>query len=101
MNEKNLGLIIFALTALAAVFAFILVLGGPETTGQLSGTQKIGTSWYKVRYTYSACSAGTHCKDGLPGVPTGFYDPVFELFECRCQTSDPTFTFWRSAYAPG
>ncbi len=102
MNSESVGLVIFALIALSAVFAFILVLGGPpDTTGQLSGEQKIGTSWYKVRDAFQACSSGTHCNDGLPGIPTGNYDTMRELFECKCQTSNPSFTFWRSAYSWG
>lgn len=100
MNEESIGLVIFALIALGAVFAFILVLGGPEKTGNLAATQKIGTSWFKFRNAYEACAVA-HCNDGLPGIPTGNYDPVRELYECRCQTSDPSFTFYRSAYAPG
>lgn len=100
MDERSIGLIIFAFTALAAVFAFILVLGGPEpsTTGQAGA--KIGTSTFKYRDSYQACSVA-HCSDGLPGMPTGNYDEIRELYECRCQTSDPTFLFYRSAYAPG
>jgi len=100
MNEENVGLIIFAFIALSAVFAFILVLGSidPTPTGQAGA--KIGTSTFKVRDAYQACSVA-HCNDGLPGMPTGNYDPVRELYECRCQTSDPTFLFYRSAYAPG
>lgn len=102
MNEGSVGLIIFALVALGAVFAFILVFGGPpDTTGNLAGGQKVGTSWYKYRDSFEACSAGTHCSDGLPGIPTGGYDPTLQVFQCRCQTSDPTFVFYRSAYAPG
>jgi len=102
MNEGSLGLIIFALIALGAVFAFIIVFGGPpETTGDLAHSQKIGTSWYKYRDSYMACASGTHCEDGLPGTPTGGYDPTLEIFQCRCQTSNPTFMFYRSRYAPG
>ena len=101
MNSDSLGLIIFAFIALGAVFAFILVFGGPQETGALSGTQKIGTSWFKVRDSYQACSSGSHCSDGLPGMPTGNYDPITELFECRCQTRDPTFVFYRSKFSPG
>ncbi len=101
MNQESLGLIIFALIALGAVFAFIIVLGGPEPTGQLSGTQKIGTSWYKFKLAEQACAADTHCQDGLPGLPTGNYDPIRGLYECKCQTSDPAFTFWRSEYSWG
>jgi len=102
MNEQSAGLIIFALIALGAVFAFILVFGGPPAdTGYVSGTQKVAVSWYKVRDAVDACSRGTHCNDGLPGVPTGNYDDLRELYECRCQTSDPGFLFWRSAYSWG
>lgn len=100
MNADNVGLVIFALIALSAVFAFIIVLGGPEpsTTGQAGA--KLGTSTFKYRDPYDACSVA-HCNDGLPGVPTGNYDEIRELYECKCQTSDPTFLFYRSAYAPG
>ena len=101
MNEESIAIIIFALIALGAVFAFIIVLGGPEQTGALAGTQKIGTSWFNVREAYTACGSGTHCEDGLPGLPTGNYDPVTELFECKCQTYDPSFTFYRSKFSPG
>jgi hypothetical protein len=101
MNQDSLGLIIFALIALGAVFAFIFVFGGPAETGALSGTQKIGTSWYKVKDAYQACGSGSHCSDGLPGLPTGNYDQVAELFECKCQTKDPAFVFYRSKFSPG
>ena len=101
MNEESLGLIIFALIALGAVFAFIFVLGGPEPTGQLSGSQKPATSWYKVRDAFDACSKGSQCEDGLPGIPTGNYEPHYQLYECKCQTSNPGFLFWRSAYSWG
>lgn len=102
--DDSTGLIIFAFVALAAVFAFIIVLGGPEldkVTGKLSGEQKIGTSWFKERDAAQACSRGIHCSDGLPGIPTGGYDEAMELFECRCQTSDPSFVFYRGRYQPG
>jgi len=98
MNEESVGLIIFALIALGAVFAFIFVLGGPEATGQLAGTQKLGTSTFEYRDAVLACSRGTHCSDGLPGIPTGLYDPIKELYQCRCSTSDPTFEMWRSVW---
>lgn len=101
MNEESIGIIIFAFIALCAVFAFIFVLGGPEETGALSGEQKIATSWFKVRDSYQACGTGTYCRDGLPAIPTGNYDPITELFECRCQTKNPTSVFYRSKYAPG
>ncbi len=101
MNEESLGLVIFALVALGAVFAFIFVLGGPEPTGQVAGTQKLGTSWYDYRTATKACAVGVNCEDGLPGVPTGNWDPMRYLYECRCQTSDPTFTFWRSQFSWG
>jgi len=100
MNKDSLGLIIFSFIALSAVFAFILVFGGPEKTGELSGSQKIGTSWYKYRDAYTSCGS-SQCDDGLPGIPTGNYAPAENLYECRCQTSNPAFVFWRSPYAPG
>jgi len=110
MNEQSTGLIIFALIALAAVFAFIFVLGGPESekTGQLAGTQKIGTSYFKYRTAEEACSKATNCQVGLPAVPTGRFDPYIGAYECRCVTalretgwrSDQNFYFWRSPYGP-
>jgi len=100
MNEQSTGLIIFALIALSAVFAFIIVFGGPEPSATGQAGTKLGTSWFKYRGAFQACSVA-HCSDGLPGMPTGNYDEVRELYECRCQTSDPTFLFYRSAYAPG
>ena len=102
MNNQSIGLIIFSLIALSAVFAFILVFGGPpNATGDLSGSQKIGTTSFKYRDAFSACASGTQCSDGLPGIPTGRYEEIGNKYECRCQTSDPTFVMWRSAYAPG
>ena len=102
MNAESIGLVIFALIALGAVFAFIVVFGGPpDTTGYLSGEQKPGTSWYKTRDEFEACARGAHCSDGMPGIPTGNYDTLRELYECKCQTSEPSFTFWRSAYQWG
>jgi len=101
MNQESIGLIIFALIALGAVFAFIIVFGGPSDTGMLSGTQKIGTSTLKNRDAFQACSAGTNCIDGLPGIPTGGWDNTLQLYQCRCQVSEPSFIFYRSAYGPG
>ena len=108
MNEESTGLIIFALIALAAVFAFIFILGGPEKTGQLAGTQKIGTSYFKYRDAAEACSKGTHCQVGLDAIPTGVFDPYINAYQCRCPTADRSFEwrqdqnfyFWRSAYGP-
>ena len=90
MNEESTGLIIFALIALAAVFAFIFILGGPEpeTTGRLAGSQKLGTSNYIYRDAATACSKGFHCNDGMPGVPTGVYNEFIGAYQCRCQTAD-------------
>ncbi len=101
MNSETVGLTIFALIALSAVFAFILVLGGPESTGQLSGEQKIGTSWYKVEDAWGSCAKGSFCNDGMPAVPTGNFDTRRGLYECKCQTKSPSWTFWRSPYSPG
>lgn len=101
MNQNSIGLIIFAFIALGAVFAFILVFGGPENTGNTTHTQKIGTSTYKFRNAWAACSAGTNCNDGLTGIPTGGWDPTLMVYQCRCQTSNPPFIFYRSQYAPG
>ncbi len=99
-NNDNWGLIIFAFVALAAVFAFILVLGGPpdpQSTGNLAGSQRPATSDFEYRTGQKAC-AHANCNDGLPAVPTGNYDRVRELYECVCQTSDPSFIMWRSPY---
>lgn len=98
-NSESWGLIIFAFIALAAVFAFIIVLGGPpeELSGEVSGTQKIATSYFDYSTAERACRHA-HCDDGLPAVPTGNYDAVMELYECVCQTSNPSFVMWRSAW---
>ena len=104
MNQDSIALIIFAFIALGAVFAFIFVLGGPQPTGDLAGSNKLGTSWFKTRDAYSACSHGTFCRDGLAPEPTGEYDPLMELYHCRCMGNNdmnPDIDFWRSAYAPG
>lgn len=101
MNKKANALIIFALVALCAIFAFIFVFAGAPTTGQISNYQKIGTSTYKVLTPEQACATSIHCNDGLPGVPTGNYDELRGLYECRCKTSDQSITFWRSKYRPG
>lgn len=97
MNVKDISLFIFALVAISAVFAFILVLGD-GITGQAGS--KIGTSTFKQRDAFQACSISS-CDDGLGGIPTGNYDPVRELYECRCKVSNPSFRFYRSQYAPG
>ena len=60
MNQDTLGLIIFAFCALAAVYAFIFVLGGPEA----EKTGQIATSTYQFRTAESACRA-IECEDGL------------------------------------
>jgi len=98
MNHDTLGLIVFAFCALAAVYAFIFVLGGPEAekTGQLFGIKP--TSSFESRGAEAACRA-IECEDGLDGIPTGRYDPVRELYECRCKTSNQNSLFYRSAYA--
>lgn len=100
MNERNLSLVIFAFIALSAVFAFVVVLGGPEPVATGNAGAKIGTSSYKIRGAYDACMS-SHCDDGLGGLPTGNYDPVRELYECKCVYSNPSFRFYRSRYTPG
>lgn len=97
MASDSAELILFALVALAAVFAFIIVLGGPSQTGQLAGSQKTPVSSWDIRNAYEAC-ASSMCEDGLPGIPTGYYDHVRNLYECQCQTSNPSFVFYRSPY---
>ncbi|PIN74573.1 hypothetical protein COV18_06800 [Candidatus Woesearchaeota archaeon CG10_big_fil_rev_8_21_14_0_10_37_12] len=92
MNSESAGLIIFALIALAAVFAFLLVLGGPASetvTGNLAGTNKVGTSYYVERDAVDAC-ADSMCTNGIPGIPTGKYD-VVKGYECECQYGFDTF----------
>lgn len=102
--DDSSALIIFAFVALAAVFAFIIVMGGPavdEVTGKVAGTNKIGTSWFKERDAALACSRGTHCEDGLPAIPTGRYDEAREVWECICQTTNQNFPMYRGKYQPG
>jgi len=103
MND-SLGLIIFAIIALGAVFAFIIVLGGtPPTTGDLSAEQKIATSWYKYADQAARACARQTCHDGLVAIPTGNYDEQRRLYECKCQTNlhDNGFLMYRSGYTPG
>jgi len=100
-KENNTALIVFALVALCAVFAFIFIFAGRGATGEISNYQKIGVSTYKVLTAEQACATSIHCEDGLPGVPTGVYDKLRGLYECKCQTSDKSTTFWRSKYRPG
>lgn len=97
MDMKNLGLIIFALVALAAVMSFIFVLGGPEKTstptGQLSGEQIYAASGYKVMNDgVLTCARRFSCR-GRPGIYLG-YDAARDLFLCGCQVN--AFTGWRS-----
>ena len=107
MDTDSIALITFALIALGAVFAFIFVFGGPQidTTGQVSNYQKLGTSTYKELTADEACATGINCDDGLPGIPTGYYDEVRELYGCRCQTSNRAWNyqepFYRSKYRFG
>ncbi len=107
MNSENVGLILFAIIALGAVIAFLLVIGGPTATGNISKYQKIGTSGFSERDAVDACHRGFSCNDGQGAVPTGRYDEVGNLYECVCQmysynsfykTDDP-ITYWRSAYS--
>lgn len=114
-NQQNISLLIFAIIALAAVFAFIIILGGPQldnVTGQVASSKFYATT---MRYynqnpnaitTYSlvdaqkACSRST-CRNGLSPTPTGRFDPVAGLYECYCYTTfsgDKTFTQWMSVY---
>lgn len=97
MDLKNMGLIIFALVALAAVMSFIYVLGGPEhnnsPTGQLAGGQITDTSNYKVMNDgILTCATRFSCR-GRPGIYLG-YDAARDLFMCGCQVNG--FTGWRS-----
>ena len=97
MNQDTIGLVIFALTALGAVYAFIFVLGGPAATGQFSAEPAV--SYFQQRTAEAACANAHDCHDGLAGVPTGVFDAERELYECKCQKSNPHFTFYRSRYS--
>lgn len=101
-NSESWGLIIFAFIALAAVFAFIIVLGGPTeeeemASGFVAASSKVPVSDFEPRVAEKACSHA-HCSDGLPAIPTGRWDSVMELYECVCQTSDPSLIMWRSPW---
>ena len=92
MNQETIGLIVFAFCALAAVYAFIFVLGGPvadETSGAAV------TSVFQRQTGEEACRA-THCNNGLPGVPISF-DTQHELYECFCKGNG--MSYYRSVYA--
>jgi len=115
MNNQNISLLIFAFIALGAVFAFIIILGGPEmdkVTGQVASSKfyQTTTRYYNQNpnaiTTYNlvdarkACSRST-CRNGLSPTPTGYFDPVAGLFECYCYTTfsgDKTYTLWMSTY---
>lgn len=99
MNHDTLGLIVFAITALGAVYAFIFVLGGePQATGDAVVGEIVPASSTHYRSAERACKY-LNCDDGLSGVPTGRYDAARELYECKCQTSNPASLFYRSRYA--
>ena len=98
LNEETLGLIIFAITALGAVYAFIFVLGGPQSaTGQVIG-ELASVSNFQIREAERACRP-LMCSDGFPGIPTGKYDAKRELYECKCLKSEQARTFYRSRYS--
>ncbi len=97
MDIKNIGLIVFAMVALAAVLSFIYALGGPEATkgptGQLSGEQISATSGYKVMNDGNlVCATRFSCR-GRPGVYLG-YDAARDMFLCGCRVNN--FVGWRS-----
>ena len=97
MKLENIALIIFALVALGAVFAFIFTFRG-SPTGEVSIYQRMGTSSYTYLDAVDACKTSINCRDGLPGVPTGVVDEYRGLYECRCVSSDKSTTFWRSPF---
>lgn len=103
MNNETTGLIIFALIALTAVFAFIYVIG-PPTGEYMSG---IGTSTYKMRDAFEACARGSNCNNRVNAVPIG-YDELTQTVICECPTPPigawrerNPFTFQRSLYQWG
>lgn len=73
MSIKNIGLIVFALVALAAVFSFIFVLGGAKSTGAAAASQLYGVS-PAFKDARDACATLSPCPNKVPGVPIGFYD---------------------------
>jgi hypothetical protein len=101
MNTEGIGLVIFALIALGAVFAFILVIGPP--TGEYSG---IGTSTMKIRDAFEACNRGSNCPHRMKPYPI-HWDDYSQTVVCQCpaQTGGyrpyEPFTFQRSLYQPG
>ena len=102
MNTESTGLVIFALIALGAVFAFILVIGPP--TGEYSSG--IGTSTYKMRDAFVACAKGTHCPRRMQPYPIG-WDDLTQTVYCECPEPAGAYrdyepmTFRRSLYQPG
>ena len=107
MNIKNLGLIVFAIVALAAVFSFILVIGRPQSSGAVAASQLYGINpVYKDAYV--ACATLSPCPNRVPGVPIGvanrFHPGVIEpldkykvgidafrgdLYVCKCLGAQP------------
>lgn len=102
MNTESTGLIIFALIALGAVFAFLLVIGPP--TGEAAAG--IGTSTYKMRDAFEACARGSDCPRRMQPYPIA-YDELTQTVWCECPTPAGSyvprheFLFRRSLYQWG
>jgi len=73
MNIKNIGLIVFAFVALAAVFSFIFVIGRPQSSGAVAASQLFGVS-PSYKDAWAACATLSPCPNRVPGVPIGYYD---------------------------
>jgi len=94
MNNSSLGLVIFALIALTAVFSFIIVMGPP--TGDYA--KGIGTSTWTIESAYRACNRAVNCNGGMAAQVIG-YDAITNTVICECASTNylgDGFVFQRS-----
>jgi hypothetical protein len=94
MNSSSLGLVIFALIALTAVFSFIIVMGPPS--GKYAAG--IGTSTWTIESAYRSCNRAVNCNGGMAAQVIG-YDAISNLVICECVATNyrgQGFVFKRS-----
>ncbi|MBW3018901.1 hypothetical protein KY329_01820 [Candidatus Woesearchaeota archaeon] len=94
MNTSSIGLVIFAIIALTAVFSFIIVMGPP--TGDYN--KGIGTSTWTIESAYRACNREVNCNGGMAAQAIG-YDAISNIVICECAPSNylgQGFVFKRS-----
>lgn len=94
MNNNGIGLVIFAIIALTAVFSFIIVMGPP--TGDYAAG--IGTSTWNIESAYRACNRAVNCNGGMAAQVIG-YDAMSNVVICECAPTNylgQGFVFKRS-----